>query len=222
MFRQIESVSLPERAASALRAAIFSGKLKPGDSIVERETARQMKVGTPVVREALISLQEQGLVRRVAKIGTFVTRFNPDQLRQLHALQIELELLAFQWARQHITEATLAELNRIVAGEIEALESKNRRRFLEREYSFHQRCWQLSQNMYLLETLNRLMGPLFACVAMANGTPFQDLTARDHGELVRVLGGMQEPEFSYAARDILSRIALRWLTAINQSESANR
>src|ERR1700674_2221149 len=75
LFQQLEPVSLPERAANALKDAFFSGQLKPGDTIVEREIARQMKVGTPVVREALILLQEQGFVRRVANTGTFVTEF---------------------------------------------------------------------------------------------------------------------------------------------------
>jgi DNA-binding GntR family transcriptional regulator len=41
---------------------IFSGALKPGDAIVERHLALEMKVGAPVIREALISLQGQGFV----------------------------------------------------------------------------------------------------------------------------------------------------------------
>lgn len=69
LFRQIEPVSLAERAANALKDAFLSGQLKPGDAIVERATARQMKVATVVVREALISLQEQGFVRRIANTG---------------------------------------------------------------------------------------------------------------------------------------------------------
>jgi DNA-binding GntR family transcriptional regulator len=60
----MEPLSLVDPVINALKDAFFSGKLKPGDPIVERELARQMKVGTPVVREAL-ALQGQGFVRRV-------------------------------------------------------------------------------------------------------------------------------------------------------------
>ena len=52
-FAEIEPLSLSDRVINALKDAFFAGELKPGDAIVERELARQMKVGTPVVREAL-------------------------------------------------------------------------------------------------------------------------------------------------------------------------
>src|SRR5215469_5662907 len=113
-FNEIAPQSLSERVANALKDAFFSGVLKPGNAIVEREIARQMKVGTPVVREALISLQEQGFVRRVANTGTFVTQFNADEVRQLYMLRVELELLAFQWARARISEPERRELKQIV------------------------------------------------------------------------------------------------------------
>src|SRR6266849_10237349 len=110
LFQQLEPVSLPERAANALKDAFFSGHLKPGDAIVEREVARQMKVGTPVVREALIALQGQGFVRRVTNTGTFVTKFDPEEVRQLYTLRIELEALAFEWARTRVSAADIASL----------------------------------------------------------------------------------------------------------------
>ena len=68
-FAETEPLSLSDRVINALKDAFFAGELKPGDAIVERDLARQMKVGTPVVREALISLQGQGFVRRVTNTG---------------------------------------------------------------------------------------------------------------------------------------------------------
>src|SRR5439155_26805424 len=99
VFQEIEAVPLTNRVAAALKDAFFSCKLKPGDAIVERQLAQEMKVGTPVVREALIALQAQGFVRRVTNTGTFVTKFDAEDVRQLYTLRIELEALAFEWAR---------------------------------------------------------------------------------------------------------------------------
>ena len=61
----IPAIPLADRVATALKDAFFSGKLKPGDALVERQLAHEMKVGTPVIREVLIALQGQGFVRRV-------------------------------------------------------------------------------------------------------------------------------------------------------------
>ncbi len=95
-FPQIEPQSLTDRVASVPREAFYSGHLKPGDIIVEREIARQMKVGTPAVREAFTILQSQGFVRRLGHPGTFVSEFSKDEMRELYLLRVGLEVLAFQ------------------------------------------------------------------------------------------------------------------------------
>src|SRR5205823_12728330 len=110
VFEQIETVSLTERVISALKDAFFSGKLKPGDPIVERQLAREMNVGTPVVREALISLKHEGFVRRVNNKGSYVTQFTAREVRDLSMLRIELETLALQRARTRVTDSEIAEL----------------------------------------------------------------------------------------------------------------
>ena len=192
--------------------AFFSGKLKPGDAIVERDIARQMKVGTPVVREALISLQGQGFVRRVANTGTFVSKFSNDEVRQLYSLRVELEVLAFQWARTRITEADLHELRDLIRVVVQAGERGDRRKFLERDYAFHRRCWALSGNIYLAEALDRLMAPLFAFVVVASGAPLTASMGHEHYQLIDALQGLQEPEFTSVVRKTLMGFAERWLS----------
>jgi DNA-binding GntR family transcriptional regulator len=217
-FPEIAPQSLSERVASALKDAFFSGELKPGDAIVEREIARQMKVGTPVVREALISLQGQGFVRRVVNTGTYVSKFSNDEIRQLYSLRVELELLALRWARKRVTKADLQDLRRQIAEVVQAGERGNRREFLERDYAFHRRCWALCGNTYLVDTMERLMAPLFAFVVLASGTPLTADMGREHYELIHALEDLDEPEFTQVARKTLAGFAGRWLTAFHVDE----
>jgi DNA-binding GntR family transcriptional regulator len=218
-FAQIEPLSLSDRVINALKDAFFSGQLKPGDPIVERELARQMKVGTPVVREALIALQGQGFVRRVTNTGTFVTQFTADEVRQLYTLRVELELLALQWARPRVTQSDLRELSRQIGKVVEAGERGDRREFLELDYAFHRRCWALSGNAYLSETLERLMAPLFTFVVLASGAPLTASMGREHYELVNALQNTAEPEFTEVVRKRLSGFASRWLTAFANTDA---
>src|ERR1700756_2123354 len=138
IFQEIEAITLTERVIAALKNAFFSGVLKPGDAIVERQIAREMNVGTPVVREALISLKHEGFVRRVKNKGTFITAFDADEVRQLYTLRVELETLALQWARPIVTKADLDRLKALVDRLVEAGQRENRREFLERDIEFHQ------------------------------------------------------------------------------------
>ena len=101
-FPAIEAVSLRDKVLAALKDAFVSGALKPGDMIVERRLAEKMRIGTPAVREALITLEQQGFVRRVANTATYVREFTADEARQIYLLRIEIECLGMLWAKQHV------------------------------------------------------------------------------------------------------------------------
>jgi DNA-binding GntR family transcriptional regulator len=219
VFGQIEAVSLTERVTAALKSAFFSGLLKPGDAIIERQVAREMNVGTPVVREALISLKHEGFVRRVNNKGSFVTAFDAEETRQLYTLRVELETLALQWARTRVTESELNELQKLVDGLVDAGQQGNRREFLERDLEFHRRCWKLSGNAFLADTLERLMAPLFAFVVLGSGRPLTAAMAREHYTLVEALRSVREPEFSELVRKTVTGFAFRWITAISGSSA---
>jgi DNA-binding GntR family transcriptional regulator len=213
VFGNIEVVSLTERVIAALKGAFFSGVLKPGDPIIERQIAREMNVGTPVVREALISLKHEGFVCRVNNKGTYVTRFDAEEVRDLYLLRIELETLALQWARPRVTEADLNELKTRVDALVEAGQRGDRRDFLERDLEFHRCCWRLSGNPFLAETLERLMAPLFAFVVLASGKALTASMGREHYTLIESLRSVQEPEFSALVRKTITGFAFRWITS---------
>ena len=111
-FSRIEPVSLPDRIVSLLKEAFFRGKLKPGEPIIERELARQFQSGTPAIREALITLREQGFVQRIPNKGTYITKITHEEIEQLLRLRTELELIAFRWAKSRVAEDDLRALER--------------------------------------------------------------------------------------------------------------
>jgi DNA-binding GntR family transcriptional regulator len=217
VFGQIETVSLTERVISVLKDAFFTGKLKPGDPIIERQLAREMNVGTPVVREALISLKHEGYVRRVNNKGSYVTQFSAQEVRELYTLRIELETLALQWARSRVTPADLDELTTLVDRLVEAGNQGDRAEFLRRDFEFHRHYWKLSGNPFLADMLQRLMAPLFAFVVLASDLPMTASMGREHYVLVDALRSMREPEFTEVVRKAMTGFALRWVGATGAS-----
>ncbi len=217
VFEQIETVSLTERVISALKDAFFTGKLKPGDPIVERQLAREMNVGTPVVREALISLKHEGYVRRVTNKGSYVTQFTASEVRQLYTLRIELETLALQWARVRATETDLSKLTALADRLVDAGARGSRSEFLKADFEFHRYYWRLSGNPFLADSLERMMAPLFAFVILASDLPITAAMAREHYTFIDALRGMREPEFTEAVRKALSGFASRWIAVTASS-----
>ena len=214
LFQSLSPLSLPDRVAKELKDALFSGKLKPGDAIVERQIAQQMKVGTPVVREALIHLQAQGFVRRIANTATRVTQFTDEEVRHLYRLRVELETTALQWAKRRVTPAEIEELRILVDALVESGVEGNARKFLERDLTFHSRYWELSGNPFLADTLKRLMAPLFVFAFFGTGKALTAPMAREHYDLVSALRDLEEPAFTKMVRSRLSGFATRWVSAI--------
>jgi DNA-binding GntR family transcriptional regulator len=213
VFAQLEPFSLAEGVVAALKDAFFTGMLKPGAVIVERQIAKQMNVGTPAVREALISLKHEGFVRRVKNKGTFITAFDADEVRQLYTLRVELETLALQWARPLVTKSDVDHLESVVDRLVDAGQRENRREFLERDFEFHRYCWKLSGNTFLAETLERLMAPLFTFVVLGSTHPLTAAMGREHYALVEALRSMEEPEFSAMVRRTFTGFAFRWISS---------
>ena len=53
----VQVQSLAEAAAQTVRDAIVTGKLKPGERLVEQRLAAQLSIGQPTLREALKELE---------------------------------------------------------------------------------------------------------------------------------------------------------------------
>jgi DNA-binding GntR family transcriptional regulator len=214
VFSEIEAVSLRDKVIAALKEAFFSGALKPGDLIVERQLGRQMNVGTPAVREALVTLHEQGFVQRVANTATYVMKFTPEEVRQLYELRIEFELVALQWAKARASDHDLQTLAQIVDRMVDAAAAKKPREFYERDLEFHRHCWRISGNKFLARSLETLVTPLFAFVLSASRETVTESIAREHLKILNALRSLDEPEFSTVIRSTLSSFALRGISSM--------
>ncbi len=190
LFRQIAPASSKkERVVAAIREAIVSGRMKPGDPIVETRVARQLGVGQPLVREALLDLEHQGFVQRVPYRGTFVTRLGPDEIEQIQRLRIELESLAVEWARLRATAEDIRELRGLADAMRQGALDSDLAKFNEYDLALHRRIWQLSGNKYLQDALERATVPLLTFFYLRSGTvgELHHQAVRHHSALVEAV-----------------------------------
>src|SRR6267378_1291827 len=96
-------VSIADQIAEVLRNLIVGGDLNPGDRIVESRVAKQLGVGQPTVREALVALEHQGLVVRKTNQGCIVTSLTRGEISQILKIRGELEVLAVELAAENST-----------------------------------------------------------------------------------------------------------------------
>src|SRR5881397_1973593 len=110
----IQVQSLAEAAAQTLRDAIVTGKLRPGDRLVEQHLAAQLTIGQPTLREALKELEYQGFVRKVANKGTYVTDLTKEDFHKINQVRMVLETLAVEQAAPNVSSQAVSQLETMV------------------------------------------------------------------------------------------------------------
>jgi DNA-binding GntR family transcriptional regulator len=99
--------SVQQQAVEKLRAAILAGVFKPGDRLVEAALCAQLGVSRPSVREALRSLEAEGLVNIVPNRGPQIPVLTWQQAEEIYQVRVLLEgeaaaLCARRGTREHV------------------------------------------------------------------------------------------------------------------------
>ncbi|NBH35854.1 GntR family transcriptional regulator [Clostridiaceae bacterium] len=79
-----------------LKKEMLNLALKPGQPISENEICARFDVSRTPVREALRRLQEQGFVHTIPYSGTYVTRLNLEDIRQMIYMRVAVEFMVMR------------------------------------------------------------------------------------------------------------------------------
>jgi DNA-binding GntR family transcriptional regulator len=93
-----------------LRRKVLTLELPPGSALSENELAAALGVSRTPVRESLILLGEEGLVQVFPQVGSFVSRVDPDRVRDAQFLREAVELAALDDMPPKLDPAVVAEL----------------------------------------------------------------------------------------------------------------
>lgn len=104
---------LADEVADRIRDAIFDGAYPPGSALREVELASALGVSRGPVREALLKLEREGLVRGEWHRGTTVTELSDVDVAELDSLRAALEQLAVALVVERASD--LAEIDAVVA-----------------------------------------------------------------------------------------------------------
>jgi DNA-binding GntR family transcriptional regulator len=111
--------SLVSDAYRMMKDAIRDNVFAPGYQGSEQEIALRLGMSRTPVHEALIRLQEEGLVRILPKRGVVVLALSPDDMREVYDVIIALEGMAAE-----LIAAMDAQARRPIVAELEAINSE--------------------------------------------------------------------------------------------------
>ncbi len=102
---------LSEQALDAVRRQIVTGVYPPNTRLSEVELSEKLGVSRTPVREALIRLAEEGLVKIVPQIGSFVAPISIEAVRQAQFIREHLECALIAEAAKHIDIAIVRRMS---------------------------------------------------------------------------------------------------------------
>jgi len=79
-------------AYGRIRDGIIGGHFAPGGLLSENELAAALGISRQPVREALLLIAQEGLVEVRPQSGTYVTRIDPDRVREAQFIREAIEL----------------------------------------------------------------------------------------------------------------------------------
>jgi DNA-binding GntR family transcriptional regulator len=120
-----------------LRDLIISLALPPGSPLSRAALAAQFGVSSTPIRDALMRLEEEGLVDVFPQYATVVSRVDVRLAQQAHFLRQALELEIVRLLAIRHDEALGAELNRIIARQQEFARAGDFEKFMAADNDFH-------------------------------------------------------------------------------------
>src|SRR6476660_3548222 len=136
-----EGLSLKARAYDALKTAIMNMNIYADEAelrLDERDLSQRFGVSRTPLREALAQLDQEGLVRIVARRGIFIVRKTKAEILDMITVWAALESMAARLATQHAETAEIARLHTLVDQFSQDEVASNMGEYSEANIKFHQ------------------------------------------------------------------------------------
>ena len=185
-----------ERSYHELRFRILEGRLPPGTTLLETEVASLLSLSRTPVREALIRLEEEGLVEVRPRHGITVKALSLEEIEQIYQVFSTLEVKAAQLtARRGISDEDHERLDAILTQMERATKRVDIAQWSELDDLFHSELVALCGNPRLTGMLRQLWDMQYrARKAIEKLRPLPVQSDAEHREILAAIRAGDEAE----------------------------
>jgi DNA-binding GntR family transcriptional regulator len=173
--------------AERLRTAILNGYFGPGERLPEEQLARAMGVSRGPVREALATLEREGLIVIRRNRGAFVAQLSREDLDEVYSLRVAIERLAVERCVANADDADLGELQGVVDRISELMEQGiTEQDAAELDLEFHDIIYRSGRHRRLYDTWATLRPQIHVLLLNRNVAheDFRDLVVPAHQAII--------------------------------------
>ncbi|MEU8974776.1 GntR family transcriptional regulator [Streptomyces monashensis] len=211
---------LRDQVAHALRAALISGELRPGQVYSAPTLAEDFGISATPVREAMLDLAREGLVEPVRNKGFRITEVNERDLDHYTEIRTLIEVPTVGRITTTATEKELEALRPIAEEIVRAAHDHDLIGYLEADRRFHLTLLGLSGNERLVETVGdlRKRSRLYGLTALDRRGELIP-SAEEHLELLDLMLASDAEGAEQCMRRHLGHVRSLWAKGAGDKES---
>ena len=181
--------TLGERVYQQLRHEIIHGVFQSGEAINEKVLATRYRGSRTPVREAVMRLQQENLLRLVPNKGYFVSHLTIHELNEMYEYRSELEGFSAEMAARRWTSLSLMEkLAALAHSQYRTDDRTSYEHFIEADTEFHVGIAQLTRNRLVVravaEVRCQMERIMFAAIDIGY---YGEVPAREHTEILEAI-----------------------------------
>ena len=138
--------NLVDQVKDALLEEITSGKLSPGERIIQEQIAQALGVSRQPVQQALLLLRNQGVLKDAGGRGLIVAPLDADHVAHIYEMRAVIEGLACRLAATHRAEQARKQGEAIIEAGRKAVASGAVAKMIAADIRFHEFLYSLSGN----------------------------------------------------------------------------
>lgn len=216
--------SRTEAVYREIKRRILENEYSPGHHALELGLANEFGVSRTPLREALVRLENEGLVEIIPRHGMRVLPMSAEDMLEIYQIMTSLETLAVGIiAERGLREADLKALEAATDDMAKALDTDDLDAWAEADDRFHQIMLDLTKNRRLVNTVNGFWDQTHRAQRLTlrlREKPLRSTTnhrrliealRKGDADLARQIHGTQRQKSHEELIDILERYAIRHL-----------
>ena len=158
-FKSIQPVRrrLADEVYDQIVDAIMNLDIGHDDRLIQEKLAADLGISRTPVREALIRLEQEGVLRKSAQGGFRLYQMSDQEVRELYQTRAAIEGQVARILAERHTPQDIATLRKTISKE-ENISSNSVREYFEANGNIHRKFVELANNRYLLEMFDMTWG----------------------------------------------------------------
>ena len=183
-----EYLPLRDVVFNTLRDAILTGKLVPGERLMENQLAEKLGVSRTPVREALRMLELENLVELVPRKGAQVLDMSEKDIVNILEVRSALEGLATSVACKKMSKEDLQQLKNMEVDFEKAVAENDVEHFVDIDEDFHDLIFAATENDKLINIFRNLRIQLYRYrMAQAKNDTSMSTIVAHHRSIIRAI-----------------------------------